>query len=207
MGLEAKKLSFSFTQSGQNILENVSFQIKETERIGMFAPSGYGKTTLARLLAGHLQPQKGQILLDGKPLPKRGCCPVQLVGQHPEQSVNPRWRMEKVLQEAGQLREEVLTGLGIEESWLSRFPAELSGGELQRFCIARALCAGTRYLLADEVSTMLDAVTQAQIWQYILAQAKARGIALLVISHSRPLLEKVAVQVIKQTNRCFDSCT
>lgn len=168
----------------------------QTDRLGLFAPSGHGKTTLGLLLAGHLLPAQGEILLGGKPLPRKGSCPVQLIGQHPEKAVNPRWRMAKVLEEAGQLRTEVLEELGIEKSWLSRFPAELSGGELQRFCIARALCAETRFLIADEISTMLDAITQAQVWQYILKEAQKREIGLLAISHSRPLLERVTAKIL-----------
>ena len=68
--------------------------------------------------------------------------------------------------------EESRGRLGIREEWLDRFPSELSGGELQRFCIARALAANPRYLLADEITAMFDAVTRSQIWQALLHEAK-----------------------------------
>ena len=89
-----------------------------------------GKTTLALLLAGYLQPTEGQILLDGRPLPRKGICPVQLIYQHPEKAINPRWRLRQVLEESGQLREDMLGAFGIERAWLDRFPRELSGAHV-----------------------------------------------------------------------------
>ena len=83
-----------------------------------------------------------------------------------------------------------------QKRWLARFPHELSGGELQRFCIARALAANPRYLVADEVSTMLDAVTQAQIWRFLVAETQARGIGLVFVSHSHALTERIATRVV-----------
>ena len=70
--------------------------------------------------------------------------------------------------EAGEVPNGLLEALGIRPEWLRRYPHELSGGELQRFCIARAIASRPRYLIADEVSTMLDALTQAQIWHFLL---------------------------------------
>ena len=98
-------------------------------------------------------------------------------------------------EELGRLRE----ALGIRDAWLSRFPHELSGGELQRFCIARALAARPRYLIADEVSTMLDALTQAQIWEVILAEAAARDLGLVLVSHSPALTARLATRVVTLT--------
>ena len=155
-----------------------------------------GKTTLCRMLAGYDRPQKGEILVDGAPLPKRGTCPVQLILQHPETAVDPRMRMSQTLAEAGEVPQRLLDDLGIQKRWLARFPHELSGGELQRFCIARALAANPRYLVADEVSTMLDAVTQAQIWRFLVAETQARGIGLVFVSHSHALTERIATRVV-----------
>ena len=134
MRLEANHVSFRYSGKSPWILEDLSLGVDSGERLGLFAPSGYGKSTLARLLAGYLTPQAGQILLDGKPLPQRGICPVQLICQHPEKAINPRWRLKQVLEESGTLRPDVLASFGIELAWLDRFPRELSGGELQRFC-------------------------------------------------------------------------
>ena len=160
MRLEAAHVSFRYGRKGPWILEDLSLAVESGQRLGLFAPSGYGKSTLARLLAGYLAPQKGKILLDGAALPKKGVCPVQLICQHPEKAINPRWRLKQVLEESGKLRPDVLASFGIETAWLDRFPRELSGGELQRFCVARALMSGANFLICDEISTMLDVITQ-----------------------------------------------
>ena len=86
--------------------------------------------------------------------------------------------------------------MGIEPEWLTRYPRELSGGELQRFCVARALCADTRFLIADEISTMLDAITQAQIWRYLLSEVDRRGIGLVVVTHNPALAGRICTRVV-----------
>lgn len=196
MRLSAVDVGFRYTAKSPPILRSVSFDVQEGERVGVVAPSGYGKTTFVKILSGYEMPTEGRVLLDGKPLPKKGPLPVQLINQHPEQAINPRWRMRKVLEEAGQLEAEVLQAMGIEEQWLNRYPRELSGGELQRFCVARALFTDTRFLIADEMSTMLDVITQAQIWQYLLQEADKRGIGLVAVTHNPALAQRVCTRVV-----------
>ncbi len=197
MALEAKAVSFRYGRSQPWVLENVSLRLEPGERVALFAPSGRGKTTLARLLAGYLTPTAGEILLDGAPLPKTGVCPVQLICQHPEQAINPRWRLARVLEESGALDDAVLDAFGIERAWLTRYPRELSGGELQRFCVARALMSGAQYLICDEISTMLDVITQAQIWNVVLEEAKKRQMAILAVTHNRHLAERIAERTVE----------
>ena len=151
MILEAKNLSFRYEESGRKILDQFSLQVDSSERVGILAPSGFGKTTLCRLLAGYLKPSAGEILLDGKPLASyRGYCPVQMIWQQPELAVDPKMRMRNMIAEGDEVELRVLDALGIREEWMGRYPQELSGGELQRFCIARALGKRTRFLLADD---------------------------------------------------------
>lgn len=196
MALEAKNVYFKYERKQPWILEDRSVKIEKGERLAIFAPSGYGKTTLVMMLAGYLEPSKGEILLDGKPLPKNGVCPVQLIYQHPEKAINPRWRLKRVLEESGELREDVLAAFGIENAWLNRFPRELSGGELQRFCVARALMSGADYLICDEISTMLDVITQAQIWRVVLAEAEKRNMGIIAVTHNKHLAERIATRTI-----------
>lgn len=191
MQLEAKNVSFRYNKNDPWIVKDMNFAMEEGERIALLGSSGLGKSTLAKLLSGYLTPTLGEILLDGRPLPKKGLLPVQLIYQHPEHAINPRWKMKQVLEESGMFRTEILEAFGIEKEWLNRYPRELSGGELQRFCVARSLYSGTRFLLADEISTMLDVITQAQIWNYMLKEVKSRRIGLLMITHNKALASRI----------------
>ena len=90
MRLEAKNVSFRYGRRGPWVLEDVSLAVESGRRLALLAPSGFGKTTLALLLAGYLSPVRGEVLLDGRPLPEKGVCPVQLICQHPEEAINPQ---------------------------------------------------------------------------------------------------------------------
>ena len=197
MMLSAENLGFRYGD-GSPILSGFNFTLISQERVGLMAPSGFGKTTLCKLLAGYLVPQEGRILLDGVPLSQyKGPCPVQMIWQHPELVVNPRMPLGRTLAEGGKLDARILTGLGIQPSWLSRYPRELSGGELQRFCVARSLFEGTQFLLADEMSTMLDVITQAQIWNLVLKEVEQRQLGLLMVTHNRALADRVCQRVVE----------
>ena len=198
MNLEIKNVSYRYREDGRQILENFSLTVSQKERVGLAAPSGYGKTTLCKLLSGYLKPDQGEILLDGKPLASyRGYCPVQMIWQHPETVADPLLPLGKTLEEAGAVEPRLMEALHIEEGWLTRYPAELSGGELQRFCLARALHPSVRYLLCDEISAMLDLVTQAQIWNFLLEEAERRQLGLLIVSHSDALLGRLCTRIVE----------
>ena len=191
MQLEVNNISFGYNKSAPKILNNISFKINSDERVALIGSSGYGKSTLAKIIAGYLKQDSGEVLWNKKALPKDCYCPVQLIYQHPEKAVNPRLKMKEILNEGWKPDKEILEELGIEEAWLNRWPSELSGGELQRFCIARALGPKTKFLICDEISTMLDVITQAQIWNVLLNIAERNKIGMLVITHNIALAEKV----------------
>lgn len=195
MKLEAEELSFCYNTGGRQILNKVSLTIESGERVGLMAPSGFGKTTLCKILSGYELPDSGHVLLDGKPISSyKGALPIQMIWQHPEQSINPRWKMEQVLKEGKVSEPVLLERLGIKKEWMKRYPAELSGGELQRFCIARALGENTKILIADEITTMLDLVTQSEIWHVLLEEGKKRGIGMLIVSHAESLMNKICTR-------------
>lgn len=195
MLLEGKKLGYHYNKQ-EWLFRSVDLQIASGEVVGLVGPSGCGKSTLGRLMAGYTQPMEGTVTLDGAALPVKGYHPVQLVFQHPEKAVNSRWPMWRTLNEGWSPQPEILSMLGIEQQWLNRMPNELSGGELQRFCVARALGPGTRFLIADEMTTMLDSITQAQIWQAVRNIADERQIGILVISHESQLINRLCSRVI-----------
>ncbi|MDN4600257.1 ATP-binding cassette domain-containing protein [Paenibacillus sp. F6_3S_P_1C] len=196
MPLEAQKTGYRYHKDTW-VFQDLNMEVQQGEIVGLWGPSGCGKTSLGRILAGYVEPLAGQVLLDGKPLPKTGACPVQLVFQHPEKAVNPRWRMRRVLKEAAIEDQGLLDDLGIQTNWMDRRPGELSGGELQRFCVARALGSATRYVIADEMTTMLDAITQAQIWHSVMNIARQRNLGLLIISHDQDLLDRLCDRIIQ----------
>ncbi len=196
MQLRAENISFRYDRKSPWILKNVDLTLDAGERVALTGPSGCGKSTLSMILAGYLEPSEGQVLLDGKPLPARGYSPVQLIYQHPEQAVNPRWKMERTLKECWEPDEQLLRAMGIESEWLKRWPSELSGGELQRFCIARVLGPQTRFLVCDEITTMLDVITQAQIWGLLLERARERDLGMAVVTHNMALAEKVCSRIV-----------
>lgn len=203
MRLEAKNVSFRYGRGQPWIFEHLDFSVNSGEHVALFAPSGFGKSTLALLLSGHLRPTSGEILMDEAPLPRKGLCPVQLIFQHPEKAINPRWRLRRVLEESGELREDVLDSFGIERAWLDRFPVELSGGELQRFCVARALTSGSEFLICDEISTMLDVITQAQLWNKIHDEAHDRSMGVVVVTHNMALAKCVCNKVYDLAERRY----
>lgn len=192
--LRADALSFRYEQ-GPWILHKVDITISPGEIVGLPGPSGRGKTTMARLLCGYLQPVQGAISIDGQALSPKRYCPAQLLFQHPELAMNPRRKMNRTVAEGNNCSPDILHSLGIQREWLQRYPHELSGGELQRIALARAMGERTRYLIADEMTAMLDANTQAQIWQLVLNWARRKNVGVLAISHDQHLLTRIADRI------------
>jgi peptide/nickel transport system ATP-binding protein len=205
MCLKGENVSFGYKRNNL-ILNNVNIALERGEVLGLIGDSGSGKSTLCKILAGYESNYQGKVSIDGKGIQLKGYNPVQLVFQHPEKAVNPKWRMKDILNEGDNVSQHILDSFGIKKSWLNRWPNELSGGELQRFALARALGPKTKYLIADEITTMLDAITQAQIWDTVLSVVEEMNIGVLVVSHEKNLIERLCHNVIyfKDIN-IFDS--
>lgn len=196
--LSAQSVAFRYPGTVSDVFAGIDLEVEPGEFVALSGPSGRGKTTLARVLSGYEKPSDGAVTVDGSPvLGAAGLSPVQLVFQHPEKAVNPRWTMRRVLEESGHTEPEIVESLGIEHEWLGRYPNEVSGGELQRFCVARALTAQTRYLIADEMTTMLDALTQAHIWHVVTEWAVNYRAGVLVVSHEAPLVSRLCNRVVE----------
>lgn len=191
--LKAENVNFGY--GIQKILSNVNFEMENNQVIGLFGDSGSGKSTLCKILTGFIKDYKGSVTLNGKKH-NGGYNPVQLIYQHPEKVMNPRWKMQEVLEESWMPDDSILNEFGIKKEWFKRYPSELSGGELQRFSILRALNPKTKFIIADEISTMLDAVTQVQIWDSLLKQARKNEVGVLVVSHDKRLLNRICDDIV-----------
>lgn len=195
MELKANNISFSYNKKRQ-ILKDISLSLNSNQIIGLIGDSGSGKSTLCKIMAGYITNYTGEVTIDGQKIPEKDFDPVQLIFQHPEKTMNPKWKMEKVLRESWIPNQDLKDTFGLKDSWLTRWPSELSGGELQRFSILRALNPKTKFIIADEISTMLDAVTQVQIWEALIKHCKANNIGILAVSHDKDLLEVICDDIL-----------
>ncbi len=196
MELIAKNISFKYPSAKDYLLKDVNLELDNNKIIGLIGDSGSGKSTLCKILSGYVREFEGEVLFEGKSLAKKGFKPVQLIYQHPEKVMNPKWKMKQVLEESWEVSDDFLSEFGIQKSWLNRFPQELSGGELQRFSVLRSLNPNTKFLIADEMTTMLDAITQAQILDSVLKIVKERKMGFLLVSHDMDLVETICDEKI-----------
>ena len=199
MALIAEQVGFYYKEN-QWVFQNVNLRVDCGAIIGISGYSGCGKSTFAKILAHFLLPVQGEISVDGHPFKKGIYQPVQLILQHPEKALNPKWRMYRSLHESYTPDQALLERFGIRKEWLNRFPIEISGGEMQRFCIVRALHPETKYIIADEMTTMLDSYTQAYIWRVFLEICAKRQIGVVIISHEAEILSRLCDDVIAMKN-------
>ena len=191
MELKATNISFKYPSAKKYLLKDINLELDNSKVMGLIGDSGSGKSTLCKILSGYVTKYEGNVTFDGNPLPKKGFKPVQLIYQHPEKVMNPKWKMNKVLEESWDVDDEILSEFGIQKTWLTRFPQELSGGELQRFSVLRSLNPKTKFLIADEMTTMLDAITQVQILDSVLKIVKQRKMGFLLVSHDMDLVDTI----------------
>jgi peptide/nickel transport system ATP-binding protein len=191
-------------------VQRASLQLRPGARLGLVGPSGSGKSTLAQVMALLLAPDSGSLTVDGehvvawgvgasRPLRHR----VQLVWQAPRLAVDPRLRIGDAILEplaaSHQLAptradQQALMATwaartGLTEELVERFPHEVSDGQLQRACLARALILRPRYLICDELSSMLDVSTHAALLQTIKAIQQKQELGVLLITHDRVLAD------------------
>jgi peptide/nickel transport system ATP-binding protein len=216
--VEARELSKRFVgPDGQSrtVVTPTSFALRAGETLGIVGESGSGKTTLTRMLLALEKPDGGQVLLRGRPWRELSSAQrreerkrIQVVFQDPLSSFDPRYTVERLLDEAlavagvarGEARrqraEELLRLVQLDPALLTRRPIELSGGMRQRIAIARALAAEPDVLVCDEPVSALDVSVQVQILQ-LLADLKQRlGLACLFISHDLGVVQQVSDRVL-----------
>lgn len=189
------------------MFDHVSLNIAPGEAVGLLGPSGCGKSTLARVAALLHRPDCGTVILDGEPVrrwrhsaPRAQRTAFGVVFQQPRLSADPRLRLSDLIaeplratgqREAAQERAaELAEAVGLTRDLLARRPHEVSDGQLQRACVARALTLRPRWLICDEMTAMLDASTTAALVTVIETYRSETGAGLLAVGHDRTLLTR-----------------
>jgi len=198
------------------VLAQVSLAVNEGETVGVIGESGSGKTTLGLLLTGLLKPEGGRVFFHGQEVAgmnaqerKAYRRKVQIIFQHPETAFNPKWKLLRSLAEPYRLHKipftedlllKQLEAIGLSAEHLTRYPAQLSGGELQRAAIARVMVLEPEFIVLDEPTSMLDAITQAQIIRLFQELQKKKGVAYLFISHDLELARSFCHRIYRLAN-------
>ena len=219
--LKAVDLRKTFKVSAQNhstcfltALDQISMQLSAGETVGIAGESGCGKSTLAKVMAGLLAPNSGNVLYKGTPLSQLDKNTwrtfrrkTQMIFQDPFSSLNPRMRVGDSISEpliiagmaAPQQRaelERIMAAVGLNIDAVNRFPDEFSGGQRQRIGIARALAASPEILIADEPVSSLDISIQAQIINIMLQMKIDFALTMMIVSHNLLILRHICDRII-----------
>ncbi|TDC20970.1 ATP-binding cassette domain-containing protein [Streptomyces sp. 8K308] len=204
--LELSRVTAGYDR-GAPVIRDVSLTVADGEAVGLVGPSGCGKSTLARVAALLHRPDAGTVRLAGETVrgfrfraPRALRTSVGVVFQQPRLAADPRLTLRELIAEpaaaTGRARElagraaELAEAAGLAESLLRRRPHEVSDGQLQRACVARALLPGPKLLVCDEMTAMLDASTTAALVALVEAYRAEHGAALLAVGHDRVLLDR-----------------
>ncbi|MQA07035.1 MAG: ATP-binding cassette domain-containing protein [Pseudonocardiaceae bacterium] len=196
-------------RKGVPVLDGVDLHITPGETVGLAGPSGCGKSTLAKVLCLLLRPWKGRLRMDGEVItgfrhdaPAALRTRVGVVFQQPRLAVDPRLTLREIVAEpllANGFPASGVIGLanrvGLTGELLERRPHEVSDGQLQRACLARALALRPRYLVCDEMTAMVDASSTAGLVRVVREQASDLETGVLAISHDDALLDVWADRV------------
>lgn len=190
-------------------VDDVNFTIGRGETFALVGESGSGKTTIARILAGLMLARSGEIRIDGQPIRAAAArddsrAAIQMVFQDPYASLNPRWRVGRIVaepiralpsEERNQRVAELLELVGLHALDAKKYPHQFSGGQRQRVAIARSLSANAPLLVCDEPTSALDVSVQAQILNLMRELQVQFGLTYLFISHNLAVVRYMATQI------------
>ncbi|MFN5540969.1 MAG: ABC transporter ATP-binding protein, partial [Betaproteobacteria bacterium] len=196
-------------------VDGVSFTINRGETLSLVGESGCGKSTIARVVCGLYAPSRGSVVFDGVDMAKASVNEqqqlrkrFQMIFQDPYASLNPRWRVGKIIAEPlishGIMTDKVeikkrvdqlLTQVGLSPLDQEKFPHEFSGGQRQRISIARALSSNPEFLVCDEPTSALDVSVQAQILNLMKDLQREFGLTYLFISHNLAVVSHISTRV------------
>ena len=201
--------------NGSDILQEVSVSVERGRTVAVVGESGSGKSTLARVITGLLPQRSGEIHFESESLPsalaqrsKQQLRKIQMIYQLPDVALNPRQRVRDILgrplnfylglrgKECERRIIELLEQIELSETYIDRLPDELSGGEKQRICIARALAAKPELIICDEVTSALDTIVAKAILDLLQRLQHELLLTYLFISHDIDTVASIADQVV-----------
>ncbi|RLI74818.1 ABC transporter ATP-binding protein [Archaeoglobales archaeon] len=212
-------------------VDGVNLKIDEGETLVLVGESGSGKSTLGRMLLLLIKPTIGEVHFNGLNLTRIKAKELrkirqkmQLIPQHPEDALDPRWRIQDSIAEPLRIHNrmnkseeketiyKLVEMVGLQEEHLTRYPHELSGGELQRAVIARAITLNPKFIVCDEPTSMLDVSVQASIINLLLDLQNKLGLAYLFITHdlevAKAIADRIAVmycgQIVEEGIKIFE---
>ena len=207
--LSIKNLNKTFERGFK--LKDINFDIKEEEVVSLIGESGSGKTSISKIIVGLLKAE-GQILFKGIDIlenPKKINGKIQMIFQSPYSSLNPKYKIkdiilegviyQKILKKEEDINEyllNILNEVGLNKEVLNKYPYELSGGQRQRVGIARAVAVKPDLIIADEILTALDALTQIQILELFQKLKENKKISYLFISHDINVVKKISDRLL-----------
>ena len=196
----------------KKVLNGLSFNIRKGECLGIVGESGSGKSTLGRIITGIEKPTKGSIKFNGEDIYKNKNNMIKenisIVFQNYVASVNPRFTVSEIIKEPliikNKMKEkdienkliELIKAVGLKEEFLNRYPKELSGGQLQRVCIARAISTRPKFIMLDEAVSSLDVSTQVEILELLKKLKTKYELSYIFVTHDLLTITYICDSVI-----------
>jgi peptide/nickel transport system ATP-binding protein len=212
--LEVKNVTAGYTTS-ETVVDNINLEVCRQRTVAVVGESGSGKTSLARVITGLLPPSTGKIVFGGMELApdlksrdRESLRRLQMIFQMPDVALNPRQKVRKILgrpldfyfKMGGTEREQkilqLLEMIELPKRYIERYPAELSGGEKQRICIARALAAKPEMIICDEVTSALDQLVAEEILKLLQNLQNNLGVSYLFITHDLATVKAIADEIV-----------
>jgi peptide/nickel transport system ATP-binding protein len=213
--LSIENITASYAGPKKNVLEDINVNIVKGKTVAVVGESGSGKSTLARVITGLLPPSHGKIIFNGAELnpalsmrSKKDLQSIQMIYQIADIAMNPRHKIKKIIGRplqfylglTGKQKDErvleLLRLIEIPEEFAERYPGQLSGGEKQRICIARALAAEPELIICDEVTSALDQLVAKGILDLLLNLQKELGVSYLFITHDLATVKSIADEIV-----------